>query len=87
MHGSLLLNLRIRREKMATVNRNKVRLVTLDQLGDLDRQSLELADQERLNAFNEVFKRISVGAAYHVKMEGDMLFVRGSNLEHPLPQL
>ena len=72
---------------MTTLRRNSIHLVTLDQLTPLDQTSLDEAERARGNAYNRIFKRISVGIAYHVLAEGETVFVAGSNLEHPMPQL
>ena len=71
---------------MTILRRNSIRLVTLDQLTPLEQISLDEAEKARGNAYNEIFKRISVGIVYHVLVEGEITFVPGSNLEHPMPQ-
>ena len=72
---------------MKTLRRNSTHVVTLDQLDSLYQTSLSEAERARRNAYNRIFKRISVGIVFHVLVEGETTFVSGSNLEHPMPQL
>ncbi len=72
---------------MTTLRRNSTHVVTLGQLSLLYQTSLDEAEQARKNAYNRIFKRISVGIVFHVLVAEETTFVPGSNLEHPMPQL
>jgi cytidine deaminase len=69
------------------LRRNSVHLVTFNELDPISQASLDEAEKARGNSYSAVFKRISVGVAYHVVVRGETTFVPGSNLEHPMPQL